>query len=84
MRVAFLNFVLGMRYAMISRMTIDWTEIYKKYPGKWVAIDPDDQTTVVAADTDAKRAHAESQKKGKEGILHRVPEEVIDFAGYEV
>jgi len=62
----------------------DWTEIYKKYPGKWVAIDAEDERTVVAADTDAKKAYAESIRLGKCGILHRVPEEVIDFAGYEI
>ena len=65
-------------------MAIDWTEIYKNYPGKWVAIDADDEITVIAADADAKKVYAESAKKGKKGILHRVPEEVIDFAGYEV
>lgn len=66
------------------RMAIDWTEMYKKYAGKWVAIDFEDEVTVVAADVDAKKAYAESAKRGKRAILHRIPEEVIDFVGYEV
>jgi len=70
---------------MIQGMGVtDWTNIYKKYAGKWVAIDAEDEQTVIAADTDAKKAYAESTRKGKRAILHRVPEEVMDFAGYEV
>ena len=68
-------------FAILSSMTIDWTDIYKKYAGKWVAIDPDDQTKVIAADVDARKAYEASIKFGKEGILHRVPEEVVDFVG---
>ena len=62
----------------------DWSEIYRKYPGQWVAIDADDEVTVVAADIDARKAYAESKRIGKRAILHRVPEEVIDFVGYEI
>ena len=58
--------------------------MYEKYAGKWVAIDAADEVTVIAADVDAKKAHAEGTKHGRRAILHRVPEEVIDFAGYEV
>ena len=65
-------------------MSIDWTDIYSRYAGKWVAIDSNDEQTVVAADSDAKKAYEESLRAGKHAILHRVPEEVIDFAGYEV
>ena len=57
----------------------DWTSIYQKYPGKWVAIDAEDEVTVVAADADARKAYAESKRLGKRAILHRVPKEVIDF-----
>ena len=63
---------------------MDWTEIYKRYPGKWVASDAEDEETVVAADTDARKAYAESKRLGRRAILHRVPEEVVDFVGYEV
>ena len=62
----------------------DWTPIYQKYPGQWVAIDAEDEVTVVAADVDAHKAYAESKRLGKRAILHKVPEEVMDFVGYEV
>lgn len=65
-------------------MAKDWTHIYKKYPGMWVALDANDEETVIAADIDASKAYAQSTGKGKEAILHRVPEEVVTFAGYEV
>ena len=51
----------------------------------WVAIDAsDEETWVIAADFDARKAYAQSVEIGKPAILHRVPEEVIDFVGYEV
>jgi hypothetical protein len=65
-------------------MTKDWSGIYKKYPGMWVAIDAEDEETVVAADHDARKAYTASLTQGKTAILHRVPEEVIDFVGCEV
>jgi hypothetical protein len=65
-------------------MTKDWSSIYKKYPGMWVAIDAMDERTVLGADVDARKAYAQGQQMGKHVILHRVPEEVIDFAGYEI
>jgi hypothetical protein len=65
-------------------MIKDWSEIYKRYPGMWVAIDANDEETVIAADLDARKAYAQSVQIGKPAILHRVPEEVIDFVGYEV
>jgi hypothetical protein len=65
-------------------MMKDWSGIYKKYPGMWVAIDAEDEETVVAADRDARKAYAASMAQGKTAILHRVPEEVFDFVGYEV
>ena len=72
------------KYAILRSMSIDWTEMYREYKGKWVAIDSEDERTVVTAGEDAKKVYAESQRAGKRAILHRVPEEVIDFAGYEV
>ncbi len=54
-------------------MAINWTEIYKKYKGKWIALDKD-ETTVVAAAKDAKKAYDEAKKKGlKVPIMFNVP-----------
>jgi hypothetical protein len=62
----------------------DWRHIYRKYPGKWVALDAQDELTVISASDDARTAYAESARQGKRAILHRVPEKIVDFIGYEV
>lgn len=62
-------------------MAIDWTKIYKKYKGLWVAL-KDDETTVVASGKTAKEALDTARNKGfNNPILHRVPTEVLPFVG---
>lgn len=62
-------------------MAIDWTKIYKKYQGLWVAL-KDDQRTVLASGKTAKEVFDSAQKKGyKKPILFRVPAEVIPYVG---
>ena len=64
-------------------MSIDWTKIYKKYAGNWIALE-DDEITVVASGKDLKTTLALSAKKGNSNpIVFRVPDEIIDFVGYE-
>ena len=43
---------------------IDFTQIYNKYKGQWVAVDDDEKTVISTAQT-AKQAQAEAIKKGK-------------------
>lgn len=43
-------------------MAIDWTKIYKKYKGLWVALD-EKERKVVASDKEAKKAFEKAQKK---------------------
>ena len=63
-------------------MSIDWTKMYKKYAGLWVAL-ADDEITVIASDKKLARALELSAKKGVENpIVHRVPDEVVTFVGY--
>lgn len=62
-------------------IAIDWTKIYKRYRGLWVAL-KDDEETVVGAGKTAKEALAEARAKGyNDPILHRVPTEVLPYVG---
>ena len=62
-------------------MTKDWTNIYKKYKGLWVALDKD-ETTVVSSSKDAKKAYREAVEKGvKVPILLNVPKENSFYIG---
>lgn len=62
-------------------MTIDWTEIYKKYKGLWVAL-KDDEKTVVASGKTLREAIMEAEEKGyKKPIMHKVPTELIPYVG---
>ena len=62
-------------------MAIDWTKIYEKYRGLWVAL-LEDEETVVASGKTAREAWEEAQKKGyKKPILTRMPEEITAYVG---
>ena len=60
---------------------IDFTPIFKKYRGLWVAL-TEDQRKVIAAGKRAKDALEKAQKKGiTRPILLRVPTEMIYYVG---
>ncbi len=62
-------------------MVIDWTDIYKKYKGLWVAL-KDDKKTVVASGKTVKQVMDRAQEKGyAQPILFRVPTKVIPYVG---
>ena len=62
-------------------MAIDWTNIYKKYKGLWVALKSDEKTVVASGKT-VKDVMTKSQKKGYEKpILFRVPAKIIPYIG---
>jgi len=62
-------------------MAIDWTKIYKKYRGLWVALE-DDEKTVISSGKTAKKAWDDARKKGYEKpILFRVPTEIRAYVG---
>ena len=62
-------------------MATDWTQIYKKYKGLWVALKSDEKT-VVGSGVYLKDALKEAQKKGyEEPIVFRVPKELVAFVG---
>ncbi len=60
---------------------IDWSPIYKKYKGKWVALDQDEQTVLASGKT-AKQAWDKARKKGfQKPILTRMPAQLIPYVG---
>ena len=60
---------------------MDWTQIYEKYKGLWVAL-LNDEVTVVGSGETAKEALEKAQKKGyKSPIMFRVPTKIIPYIG---
>lgn len=63
-------------------MAIDWTEIYRKYKGLWVAL-KDDEKTVISSGRTAKQAWKKAQGKGyKMPILTKMPRRLIPYVGF--
>lgn len=63
-------------------MAIDWTKIFNKYKGLWVAL-KDDEITVVGSGKTAREAVEKAQKKGyKSPILTRIPEKIVTYVGF--
>lgn len=59
----------------------DWTQIYKKYKGLWVALE-DDEITVISSGKTAKEVWNKAQQKGfNEPILMNVPKKLTYFVG---
>ena len=60
---------------------IDWTKIYKKYKGMWVAL-LDDEITVVGHGKTLKDAMSMAKKKGYDHpIFTRMPPSLSAYAG---
>jgi len=65
----------------MAAIAINWTNIYKRYKGLWVAL-LDDEKTVVGSGKTAEQALGESQKKGHaEPILMRMPKSLTAYIG---
>lgn len=67
-------------------MAIDWTNLYEKYKGQWVAL-KDDRITVISSGRTVKETLKQARDKGlKNPILFHVPEEIVAYVGivYEV
>jgi hypothetical protein len=61
----------------------DWSVMCAEYRGRWVAL-ADDEETVIAAGSDVPAVLALSAQRGHaDPLLFRVPNEIVDFAGYE-
>lgn len=62
-------------------MGIDWTQIYKKYKGQWVALKSDEKTVVGFGKT-AKLAHIKATKSGYSSpILTFFPSQLKTYIG---
>lgn len=63
-------------------MAVDWSKIYKKYQGLWVALKPDEKTVIASGKT-AKKAMENAQKKGySRPILTQMPKNLATFVGF--
>ncbi len=62
--------------------SIDWTHLYKKYKGLWVAL-MNDEVTVISSGTSLEETSKKAEKKGfKDPIFYFVPKKLTYFAGY--
>ncbi|OGJ09071.1 hypothetical protein A2456_00285 [Candidatus Nomurabacteria bacterium RIFOXYC2_FULL_36_19] len=62
-------------------MAINWTKLYKKYKGMWVAL-LDDEKTVVGSGKTLKEALAKAREKGYNfPIVSRMPETLDAYIG---
>ncbi len=62
-------------------MAIDWTEIYKKYKGLWVAFKKD-KKTVIASGKSVKEVMEKAKGKGyDEPIIFRMPTKIVPYIG---
>ncbi|MFA4880667.1 MAG: DUF5678 domain-containing protein [Candidatus Doudnabacteria bacterium] len=63
-------------------MAIDWTKIYQKYKGLWVALQKDEKT-VIASGRTAKEAWERAKRRGFEKpILTRMPNRLVTYVGF--
>ena len=63
-------------------LAIDWSGIYKKYKGKWVAL-MDDEITVISSGKTAQEAWDKARNKGyKKPTLAQMPANLIPFVGF--
>ena len=62
-------------------MAIDWTKIYERYKGFWVALD-EDEVTILAEGKTAQEALEKARERGyNDPILFRVPTQVLPYVG---
>lgn len=60
---------------------IDWTHIYKKYKGLWVAL-MNDEITVISSGKSLEETATRAEKKGfKDPIFYFVPQKLTYFVG---
>lgn len=63
---------------------IDWSKIYQKYKGKWVAVKTDHKTVIASGDS-AKEVWEKAQEKGyKNPILSHLPKKLISLIGFRI
>ena len=61
---------------------IDWTPIYKKYKGMWVALAGDEKTVVASAKSVKETIQLASKNGETKPILLKVPLKQLTYVGY--
>lgn len=62
-------------------MAIDWTNIYRKFKGLWVALG-DDESTVMGSGKTAKEAYDQAREKGCDvPTLTHMPSDLVMYIG---
>ena len=62
---------------------IDWTLIYQKYKGKWIALAKDEKTVLASGD-DLVSVQEKAKEKTETPILFHVPSKILPYVGLSV
>lgn len=62
-------------------MAIDWTKIFNKYKGLWVALKDDEQTVISSGKTLKETAEKALEKGFAKPIFMKVPQRASYFVG---
>lgn len=62
-------------------MAKDWTKLYSKYRGLWVALALDEETVLGVGKTLKEAVREAGKKTDKTPFLTRVPEKLTSYAG---
>lgn len=86
--VFMLRLFSGFYYVIIllktKYMAIDWTNIYKKYKGLWVALSDDEETVLAFGETAGDALENAKSKGCKNPILSKMPEKLITYVGFGI
>ncbi len=62
-------------------MSKDWTQLYKKYKGQWVALAEDEETVLGVGKTVVLAVHQAKEKSNETPFLTRVPKKLTSYVG---
>ena len=62
-------------------MAKDWTKIYKKYKGLWVALAKDEETVLGTGKTVQEAVKNAKLKSNETPFLTRMPEKLVSYVG---
>ena len=62
-------------------MAKDWTKLYKKYKGLWVALAEDEETVLCVGKTVREALEQAKKKTTKTPFLTRMPENLAAYVG---
>lgn len=62
-------------------MTKDWTKIYQKYKGLWIALQEDEETVIASGESARKALEGAYAKGHRDPILTRIPEKLMAYIG---